>query len=158
MKYHGGADLKTITQENLAALEKGVTNLERHVENVQKNYGIPCVVSINRFDHDTQAELDLLGSRITSSAPGSCSPSLGRRRQGRGGTGAHVVDLCESKGNFQFVYETRTRSRDRSSRDLVILVQSVSLSSYTNWKLPLLSHRSTTMRASSAAPLPPSPQ
>ncbi|HJX21986.1 MAG TPA: formate--tetrahydrofolate ligase, partial [Steroidobacteraceae bacterium] len=65
MKYHGGADLKTITQENLAALEKGVTNLERHVENVQKNYGIPCVVSINRFNHDTQAELDLLGSRIT---------------------------------------------------------------------------------------------
>src|SRR5881397_2387961 len=38
MKYHGGADLKTITQENLAALEKGVTNLERHVDNVQKNY------------------------------------------------------------------------------------------------------------------------
>src|SRR6266850_1719092 len=53
MKYHGGADLKTITQENLAALEKGVTNLERHVENVQKNYGIPCVVSINRFNKDT---------------------------------------------------------------------------------------------------------
>src|SRR5947207_844001 len=64
VKYHGGADLKTITQENLAALEKGLTNLERHVENVQKNYGIPCVVSINRFNHDTQGELDLLKSRI----------------------------------------------------------------------------------------------
>src|SRR5256884_3768521 len=64
MKYHGGADLKTITQENLQALEKGLTNLERHVENVQKNYGIPCVVSINRFNHDTQGELDLLKSRI----------------------------------------------------------------------------------------------
>src|SRR5580765_5308940 len=64
MKYHAGADLKTITQENLEALEKGVTNLERHVENVQKIYGVPCVVSINRFNQDTQKELDLLRSRI----------------------------------------------------------------------------------------------
>src|SRR5712671_5602868 len=108
MKYHGGADLKTITQENLAALEKGVTNLERHVENVQKNYGVPCVVSINRFNHDTQAELDLLGSRITK---------LGAKvvlatHWGNGGKGAAelariAVDLCESKGNFQFVYEDK---------------------------------------------------
>src|SRR5512147_2472846 len=49
MKYHGGADLKTITQENVAALEKGIVNLERHVDNVQRVYGIPCVVSINHF-------------------------------------------------------------------------------------------------------------
>ena len=49
LKYHGGADLKTITTENLAALEKGIVNLERHVENVSKVYGIPCVVSINRL-------------------------------------------------------------------------------------------------------------
>src|SRR6202795_1772419 len=96
MKYHGGADLKTITQENLQALEKGVTNLERHVENVQKNYGVPCVVSINRFNHDTQGELDLLSSRITK---------LGAKvvlatHWGDGGKGAAelariVVDLCE---------------------------------------------------------------
>src|SRR5713101_5004078 len=101
MKYHGGADLKTITQENLAALEKGVTNLERHVENVQKNYGVPCVVSINRFNHDTQAELDLLGSRITK---------LGAKvvlatHWGDGGKGAAelariVVELCETKNSF----------------------------------------------------------
>jgi formate--tetrahydrofolate ligase len=117
MKYHGGADLKTITQENLAALEKGVTNLERHVENVHKNYGIPCVVSINRFNHDTQAELDLLGSRITK---------LGAKvvlatHWGDGGKGAAelariVVDLCESKGNFQFVYEDKDTLWDKINK------------------------------------------
>src|SRR5437764_5255807 len=106
IKYHGGADLKTITQENLQALEKGLTNLERHVENVQKNYGIPCVVSINRFNHDTQGELDLLKSRIAK---------LGAKvvlatHWGDGGKGAAelariAVELCESKGNFRFVYE-----------------------------------------------------
>ena len=60
MKYHGGADLKTITEENLSALDKGIVNLERHVENVSTVYGIPCVVSINRFNSDTPAGVSLL--------------------------------------------------------------------------------------------------
>src|SRR6186997_1833050 len=64
MKYHGGADLKTITTENVEALAKGIVNLERHVENVTKVYGIPCVVSINKFTSDTPAELELLSSRM----------------------------------------------------------------------------------------------
>src|ERR1700704_6455336 len=106
MKYHGGADLKTLTTENVAALEKGIVNLERHVENVTKVYGIPCVVSINKFTSDTPAELELLSSRMEK---------LGAKvvlatHWGDGGKGAAelariVVDLCESKGNFQFVYE-----------------------------------------------------
>src|SRR5438874_5687526 len=106
IKYHGGADLKTITQENLQALEKGLTNLERHVENVQKNYGIPCVVSINRFNHDTQGERDLLKSLIAKLGANLVLATHWRE----GGNGAAelarmAVDLCESKGNFQFVYE-----------------------------------------------------
>src|SRR5712671_6745075 len=117
VKYHGGADLKAITQENLQALEKGVTNLERHVENVQKNYGIPCVVSINRFNHDTPAELDLLESRISK---------LGAKvvlatHWGDGGKGAAelariVVELCESKSNFQFVYEEQDTLWDKINK------------------------------------------
>src|SRR5213075_965697 len=117
IKYHGGADLKTITQENLQALEKGLTNLERHVENVQKNYGIPCVVSINRFNHDTQGDLDLLKSRIAK---------LGAKvvlatHWGDGGKGAAelariVVELCESKGNFQFVYDEQDTLWDKINK------------------------------------------
>ena len=49
LKYHGGVDVKEVSKENLAALEKGLVNLERHVENVRKVYGIPCVVSINQL-------------------------------------------------------------------------------------------------------------
>ena len=59
LKYHGGASLKELNTENLAALEKGVANLEKHLETVQ-SYGIPAVVSINRFVSDTDAELELL--------------------------------------------------------------------------------------------------
>ena len=106
MKYHGGADLKTITQENLAALEKGIVNLERHVENVSKVYAIPCVVSINKFTSDTDAELEMLRSRMDK---------LGVKvvlatHWGDGGKGAAelarmVVELCEQKSNVTFVYE-----------------------------------------------------
>ncbi len=106
LKYHGGQDLKTIGQENLAALEKGLANLERHVENVQKNYGIPCVVSINRFNQDTPAEIELLQSRMAKVGV----PVVLATHWGDGGKGAAelariVVGLCEQKSSFRFVYE-----------------------------------------------------
>src|SRR5450755_3772526 len=64
LKYHGGCDLAHINQENLAALEKGVANLARHVGNIKDQYGLPCVVSVNHFSADTQAEHDLLATTI----------------------------------------------------------------------------------------------
>ncbi|MGH8733139.1 MAG: formate--tetrahydrofolate ligase, partial [Burkholderiales bacterium] len=64
LKYHGGVDVKEVNKENLAALEKGLVNLERHVENVSKVYNMPCVVSVNRFTFDTAAEIDLLNKKI----------------------------------------------------------------------------------------------
>jgi formate--tetrahydrofolate ligase len=64
LKYHGGADLKSIDKENLQALEKGLPNLERHVDNMQKNFGLPAIVAINHFTHDTQAEVKLLREKV----------------------------------------------------------------------------------------------
>ena len=106
MKYHGGADLKTITTENVDALAKGIVNLERHVENVTKSYGIPCVVSINKFTSDTKAELDLLYDRMKKMGV----PVVLASHWGEGGKGAAelakiVVGLCEQKSDFKFVYE-----------------------------------------------------
>ncbi|CAM9846531.1 unnamed protein product [Phaeothamnion confervicola] len=106
MKYHGGADLKTITTENVDALAKGIVNLERHVENVTKNYGIPCVVSINKFTTDTKAELDLLYDRMKKMGV----PVVLASHWGEGGKGAAelaniVVGLCEQKSEVKFVYE-----------------------------------------------------
>ena len=106
MKYHGGQDLKTITQENLDALHKGLVNLERHVENVQKHYGIPCVVSINRFNSDTPAEIEMLRARMSKMGV----PVVLATHWGDGGKGAAelarvVVDLCAKPSAMQFVYE-----------------------------------------------------
>ena len=106
MKYHGGADLKTITEEILSALDKGIVNLERHVENVSTIYGIPCVVSINRFNSDTPAEIDMLKQRMSA---------LGVKvvlatHWSDGGKGAAelaqiVVELCDQPSTPRFVYE-----------------------------------------------------
>jgi formate--tetrahydrofolate ligase len=106
LKYHGGVDAKAVNKEDLAALEKGLVNLERHVENVSRVYGIPCVVSINRFTADTKAELELLDSRMKKLGV----PVVLATHWGDGGKGAAdlaraVVELCDKPSKPTFVYE-----------------------------------------------------
>ncbi len=106
LKYHGGVDVKQVNKENLAALEKGLVNLERHVENVTKVYGIPCVVSFNRFTFDTPAEIDLVKSRVGRLGV----PFVLATHWADGGKGAvelarSVVDLCDEPSKPAFVYE-----------------------------------------------------
>jgi formate--tetrahydrofolate ligase len=107
LKYHGGVDVKEVNRENLAALEKGVANLERHVNNVRNHYGLPCVVSINRFTFDTDAEIELLKKKM---APHQV-PVLLANHWAEGGRGAAdvartLVELIEKGGSqFKYVYE-----------------------------------------------------
>ncbi|HXL75070.1 MAG TPA: formate--tetrahydrofolate ligase [Burkholderiales bacterium] len=106
LKYHGGVDVKEVNKENLAALEKGLVNLEQHVENVTKVYGIPCVVSFNRFTFDTPAEIDLVKSRVGRLGV----PFVLATHWADGGKGAvelarSVVDLCDEPSKPAFVYE-----------------------------------------------------
>jgi formate--tetrahydrofolate ligase len=106
LKYHGGVDVKEVSKENLAALEKGIVNLERHVENVSKVYGIPCVVSINKFTFDTEAELKLVTERMKKLG----AQVVTATHWGDGGKGAAelakiVVGLCEQSSKPTFVYE-----------------------------------------------------
>ncbi len=107
LKYHGGADLKALSQENLGALEKGIANLERHVNNVRNHYGLPCVVSINHFTNDTLAEIELLKRKMAHHE----APVVLARHWAEGGQGAEdlartVVDLIERvPPDFRFVYE-----------------------------------------------------
>src|SRR6185369_15047559 len=64
LKYHGGVELVDLKSENLAALQKGVVNLERHVDNVRNRYGLSCVVAINRRSEDSEREIKLLIERL----------------------------------------------------------------------------------------------
>ena len=98
LKYHGGVDLKELNKENLPALEKGIANLARHVDNVRTQYGLPCVVSINHFTNDTEAEIALLKRKIATQD----TPVVLARHWAQGGAGAEevartVVDIVEKK-------------------------------------------------------------
>ena len=106
MKYHGHVALNALTRENLAALDQGLVNLERHVENITRVYGIPCVVSINQFVSDTPAEIELIKKRMQVLGVDVVLAS----HWAEGGKGAAalaqcVVALCETPSQFQFVYE-----------------------------------------------------
>ncbi|HKQ27840.1 MAG TPA: formate--tetrahydrofolate ligase, partial [Burkholderiales bacterium] len=108
LKYHGGVDVKEVNKENLAALEKGLTNLERHVDNMQNVYGIPAVVSINRFTFDTPAEIDLLQQKMKKLGV----PVVLATHWGDGGKGAAelarlVVGLCDTRSTPKFVYDDK---------------------------------------------------
>jgi formate--tetrahydrofolate ligase len=107
LKYHGGVDVKEVGQENLEALEKGFANLERHLYNVRNNYGIPCVVALNHFAADTEAEVQLV--RDKCAAMGIRMSLCRHWAEGSKGTEdlAHIVtDLAENaENNFRFVYE-----------------------------------------------------
>ena len=106
LKYHGGIEVPELGKENLAALEKGLVNLERHIENVTKMYGLPCVVSINSRAEDTEAETRLLIERMSTHGV----KVIQARHYADGSAGAvevakEVVRLCEQPNHFHFVYE-----------------------------------------------------
>jgi formate--tetrahydrofolate ligase len=106
LKYHGGVDVKEVNKENLAALEKGLVNLEQHVDNVKNVYGIPCVVSVNRFTFDTPAEIELVKARMHKLGV----PFVLATHWADGGEGAAelariVVELCEQPSTPRFIYE-----------------------------------------------------
>src|SRR2546427_2253996 len=105
LKYHGGADLKTVNKENMASLERGIVNLERHVENVSKHYGTPSVVSINRFTYDTPREHDFIKARMAKlGVPVVIATHWGAGSRGAAELAHIVVELCETKNSFRFVY------------------------------------------------------
>ena len=107
LKFHGGCDLKELNKENLVALEKGIANLEKHVANVRNHYGLPCVVSVNHFTFDTEAEFKLLKAKLLHLDV----PVISARHWADGGAGAEavaraVVEVVErGNSNFKFVYD-----------------------------------------------------
>ena len=106
LKYHGGVEKADLNTENLEALQKGLPNLLQHVENVTVNYGIPCVVAVNRFPTDTEAELEMVREKCRGLGVNVALSEV----WGKGGEGGiqlaeEVLSLTEQDNDFHFVYE-----------------------------------------------------
>ncbi|MFM9917141.1 MAG: formate--tetrahydrofolate ligase [Rhizobacter sp.] len=107
LKFHGGVKKEDLNRENLDALDKGIVNIERHLKNITLHYGLPCVVSVNHFTFDTDAEIALLKARIEALG----GRFVVARHWAEGGKGAEdvaraVVEMAENgHGHHKFVYE-----------------------------------------------------
>ena len=117
LKYNGGVDKKNLGQENLDALKKGIVNLEKHIENIQK-YGVPVVVTLNSFLTDTQAEVDFVREFCEER---NCRFALSQvwAKGGEGGEALakEVIDTIENKpSNYAPIYEDDLSLSDKIIR------------------------------------------
>lgn len=105
LKNHGGVAKADLNDENLEALEAGLPNLLQHVENITKVYQLPCVVAINRFPTDTEAELKLVEDKCRELGVNVALSEVWAKG-GEGGLALadEVVRLCEEPNDFQFAY------------------------------------------------------
>jgi formate--tetrahydrofolate ligase len=105
IKFHGGVNLADLGREDLGAVERGLANVQRHLHNLREVFGLPCVVSINHFASDTEAEHALLREHISRLGV----PVHTARHWAEGGKGAtalahEVVQLCDQTSSLKFAY------------------------------------------------------
>lgn len=106
LKMHGGLDKKSLDTEDIAALEKGIPNLLRHIHNIKNVYGLPCVVAVNRFPTDTDREINFIIEKCRELGVNTVLSTVWADG-GKGGEelAREVVRLCsEEKGDFKFSY------------------------------------------------------
>ena len=116
LKMHGGLKKTQLTDENLDALKAGMPNLLRHVSNIKDVYKLPCVVAINRFPTDTDAEIDCVKEQCAEMGVNVVLSDV----WAKGGAGAQelakeVVRLCEQPSKMQYAYELDGSIEDKIS-------------------------------------------
>jgi formate--tetrahydrofolate ligase len=115
LKFHGGISKEDLNQENLAALQKGFENLERHYKNITQHYGLPCVVCVNHFTFDTEAEIALL-KKLSAALGANCVVS---KHWAEGGAGAEnlakeIVNIVANREpGCTYVYDENQSSWDK---------------------------------------------
>ena len=114
LKYHGGMPKEDIKNESIEYLAKGFENLERHVDNLKNRYGLNVIVAINKYTHDTEAEIKFLQEKLQEKG---INLSLVESWE-KGGDGAKdlaqkIVDLVQETSNFKFAYELNETIEDK---------------------------------------------
>ena len=115
LKMHGGRAKTELANEDIQALEKGIPNLLRHVSNIKNVYKLPCVVAVNRFPTDTDAEIDFIIKKCRELGVNTVLSTVWADG-GKGGEelAREVVRLCEEeKGDFTFSYDTEASIEEK---------------------------------------------
>ncbi|MFA6948816.1 MAG: formate--tetrahydrofolate ligase [Eubacteriales bacterium] len=113
LKYNGGVAKTELKRENTDALRRGMCNLEAHIDNLKK-YGVPVVVALNRFDTDTEAELDIVRALCAEKAVDiALSEVFAKGGDGGIELAEKVVAACEKPSNFKFIYSDEMSVKDK---------------------------------------------
>ncbi|MDN5311192.1 MAG: formate--tetrahydrofolate ligase [Thermoanaerobacteraceae bacterium] len=115
LKHHGGVAKQELSKQNLQALEKGIPNMIKHIENISKHYGIPVAVAINRFPTDTEDELNMVFDACKAmNVPAAVSEVFTKGSEGGLDLAEQVLKLIEKGQNeFKFVYPLDMNLKDK---------------------------------------------
>ena len=114
LKHHGGVAKDQLKEENLDALEKGLPNLLQHVDNIKNVFKLPCVVAINRFPTDSEAELKLIEDRCKELGVNvALSEVWAKGGEGGKTLAEEVVRLCEEPNDFSYAYDLDLPIREK---------------------------------------------
>ncbi len=106
LKYHGGMPKEEIKNESVEYLAKGFENLERHVDNLKNKYGLNVIVAINKYTHDTKAEIEFLQAKLQEKGIDlSLVESWEKGGEGAEDLAEKIVNLTQKTSNFKFAYE-----------------------------------------------------
>lgn len=104
LKYHGGASKEECKNENIEALKKGINNLKKHIQNI-KSFGLNAIVAINKFEFDSEKEIETLKNEIKDFAEISLVESWGKGGEGATDLAQKVIKICEKEHEFKNTYE-----------------------------------------------------
>ena len=114
LKYNGGVPKTELGKENLEALEKGLPNLLKHVENITRVFGLPAVVAINRFVNDTDAELELIREKCAEYGVNvALSEVWAKGGEGGIALAEEVLALCQRENHFTYAYDLKLPIRQK---------------------------------------------
>lgn len=114
LKYHGGMPKEDIKNESIEYLAKGFENLERHVDNLKNRYGLNVIVAINKYTHDTEAEIKFLQEKLQEKGINlSLVESWEKGGEGAKNLAQKIVDLVQEPSNLKFAYELNETIEDK---------------------------------------------
>ena len=106
LKYHGGAPKEEILNENFECLQKGMENLYKHIDNIQNKFGLNIIVAINKYNTDTEKELEYVQKELTKqNIESSIVESWAKGGEGAIDISNKIIQMCEKKDNFKYIYD-----------------------------------------------------
>ena len=106
LKYHGGISKEDMQKENMNCLEKGMNNLYRHIDNLRGKFGLNVIVAINKFDTDTEEELNFVQNELAKrEIPSSIVESWAKGGEGASDIANQIVEIAEKENRFEYIYD-----------------------------------------------------